>query len=241
MSSFKRVLLKLSGESLSGTGLTKTSLDQAACHKIGQAIIAMQNNGIQVGIVIGGGNILRGNQAQALGIPRTPSDQMGMLSTLINGIALEQTIKSLGGKAKVLTALPCPQVAESYQWSTALSYLESGYALIFVGGTGHPYFSTDTAAAMRASEIQANVLLKATKVDGIYTKDPFKFSDAKKYDEISYSQILIDKLNIMDATSIALCRDNRIPILVFNMQLLDQQHIISVLSRQEAGTIVTGG
>ena len=166
---------------------------------------------------------------------------MGMLATLMNGIALQQTLTSKGIAASVMSALECPKVVESYQWSTALQYLKKGIVVIFVGGTGNPYFTTDTAAALRASEIGADVLLKATKVDGIYNKDPLKFSDALKYEKISYSQILAEKLRVMDATAIALCRSNRIPIFVFNMKRLIKEPLRGSLTfTVEHGCVIIG-
>lgn len=233
---YKRLLLKLSGEMLMGT--QPFGISSNACKTIAQTIKEMQNSGLQIAIVIGGGNIFRGISLNEIGMQRSPADQMGMLSTLINGIALEQALSSINCPAKVMSALECPKVAETYNWHNALDALQSGTVLIFVGGTGNPYFTTDTAAAMRASEIQADIFLKATKVDGIYDKDPLKFPNAKKHVTITYSQILSDNLGVMDATAIALCRSNRIPILVFNMNLLGKEPIQSILS-QHQGTIVT--
>lgn len=170
---------------------------------------------------------------------RTPADHMGMLATMINGISLAQALKSAGCSAKVFSALDCPQLFEQYSWQKASEYLPH-HILIFVAGIGLPYFSTDTCAALRAAEIQADVVLKATKVDGIYTKDPLKYSDAVKYDTISYDEILAQKLDVMDAASIAICRTNQIPVVVFNMSLLNKtQNILSLLSHENIGTLVT--
>jgi uridylate kinase len=189
-------------------------------------------------LVIGGGNIFRGINLKNTGMERTPADQMGMLSTLINGIALQQSLEQVGCPTKLLSALECPKVAETYTWKNALKYLAAGNIAIFVGGTGNPYFTTDTAAALRASEIHANILLKATKVDGIYTKDPFKYPDAVKYTTLTYSKILADKLEVMDATAVALCRSNHIPILVFNMKLLEHPNFAEIL-KNPLGTLVS--
>jgi uridylate kinase len=233
---FNRVLLKISGESLMGS--QGFGISQEACLHIATAIKEMHTAGLQVAIVIGGGNIFRGIQLKELGMPRTPADQMGMLATLINGIALKEALTSIYCKTRVMSALECPRVAEAYNWNNAIEALTAGQIVIFVGGTGNPYFTTDTAAALRANEIEADILLKATKVDGIYNKDPLKHKDAVKYDTITYSQILAQKLEVMDSTSIALCMNNAVPILVFNMKLLNNHQIMSVLSEQK-GTVVT--
>lgn len=235
---FRRVLLKLSGEMLLDS--QSSGINPQACQTLASSIKDLQAAGIQIGIVIGGGNIFRGINFKSMGIARSPADQMGMLATLINGIALQQALENINCPAKILTALECPKVAETYTWHRALDLLSNGNILIFVGGTGNPYFTTDTAAALRASEIQADALLKATKVDGIYNKDPLKFNDAIKYNQLSYSQMLAEKLEVMDATSIALCRSNKIPIFVFNMHLLKQGRFQDILTQQTKGTLVSG-
>lgn len=235
---YKRILLKLSGEMLmQGQAF---GINTEACQALAQSIKNLQATGIEIGIVIGGGNIFRGTHLEAIGIARSPADQMGMLATLINGVALQEALESIDCKAKVLTALDCPKVAESYTWRSAMQALTSKTVVIFVGGTGNPYFTTDTAAALRASEIHADALLKATKVDGIYSKDPLKHPDAVKYSSLSYSQMLAEKLEVMDATAIALCRSNHIPILVFDMQKLKSQNISELLSQQNFGSLVSG-
>lgn len=211
-----------------------------ACQALAQSIKNLQATGLEIGIVIGGGNIFRGINLEAIGIARSPADQMGMLATLINGVALREALESHGCKAKVLTALDCPKVAESYTWHAAMEALSSKTVVIFVGGTGNPYFTTDTAAALRASEIQADALLKATKVDGIYSKDPIKYKDAVRYSSLSYSQMLAEKLGVMDATAVALCRSNHIPILVFDMQKLKSENISELLSQENFGSLVSG-
>lgn len=232
----RRILLKLSGEML----MNGQAIDPHACHHLASTIKNLHSTGLDIAIVIGGGNLFRGLNFQTMGMGRTPADQIGMLATLINGTALQQALESCHCPAKVLTALECPKVAETYTWHKALESLSTGHVVIFVGGTGNPYFTTDTAAALRASEINADLLLKATKVDGIYNKDPMKYPNAIKYQTINYSQILAEKLEIMDATSIALCRSNHIPILVFNMELLRQGKIQDVLSHPNLGTLVSG-
>lgn len=233
----KRVLLKLSGEILANQD--KFGIEPTACQKVALALQKLQDSGLEIAVVIGGGNIFRGLDLKALGMPRTPADHMGMLATMLNGIALQQALIALGCRAVVMSALECPKAVEPYNWSRACQYLQAKTVLIFVGGTGNPYFTTDTAAALRASEIEAGILLKATKVDGIYDKDPVRYSDAVKYHKISYNQVLADKLAIMDATAIALCRSNAIPILVFNMQLLFEDFACAdILSCQDLGTLV---
>lgn len=232
-----RVLLKLSGEILTEQG--KFGIATAACQKVAIALQKLQDGGLEVAVVIGGGNIFRGLDLKALGMPRTPADHMGMLATMLNGIALQQALLALGCRTVVMSALECPKAVEPYNWSRACQYLKAKTLLIFVGGTGNPYFTTDSAAALRASEIEADILLKATKVDGIYDKDPLRFSDAVKYATISYNQVLADKLGIMDATAVALCRSNAIPILVFNMQMLFGEFpCTEILSCQHLGTLV---
>lgn len=232
---YKRILLKLSGEILIGS--QKFGISDEACRQVASSIKEIRDAGLEVGIVIGGGNIFRGINLKELGMQRSPADQIGMLATLMNGIALQQALASIDCKAQLMSALDCPKVAEPYSWTRAMEGLAAGNVLIFVGGTGNPYFTTDTAAAMRASEIHADVFLKATKVDGIYNKDPLKYPDAVKYDQITYSQFLAEKLEVIDATAIALCMSNKIPILVFNMQLLGKHQITSVLSEKK-GTLV---
>jgi len=235
---YPRILLKLSGEMLMQGQLF--GINSTACQALAYHIKNLHASGIEVGIVIGGGNIFRGTHLEAIGIARSPADQMGMLATLINGVALQEALENIGCKAKVLSALECPKVAETYTWRAAMQALASQTIVIFVGGTGNPYFTTDTAAALRASEIHADLLLKATKVDGIYSKDPLKHSDAVKYHSLSYSQMLAEKLEVIDATAVALCRSNGIPILVFDMQKLQSENISQLLSQKNFGSLVSG-
>lgn len=233
---YKRVLLKISGEILMGS--QSFGISHEAVKNIASAIKGIRTEGFDVAVVIGGGNIFRGIALKDMGIQRTPADHMGMLSTLINGIALQQALEFFDCPAKVMSALECPKVADAYNWRKALEYINEGSVLIFVGGTGNPYFTTDTAAALRASEIHADILLKATKVDGIYNQDPLKYPNAVKYSEMNYSQVLAEKLEVMDATAITLCGNNKIPIFVFNMNLLGKQSLTTILSRKETGTLV---
>lgn len=232
---YKRILLKLSGEALMGS--QKYGVEADACQNIAKAVQELTQLGVQVGIVIGGGNIFRGVKAAESGMQRTPADHIGMLATLINGIALQQAFEKISCESRIMSSITLDVMAESYSWKNALKYLEKGIVLIFVGGTGNPYFSTDSAAALRALEIQAEILMKATKVDGIYNKDPIKYADAKKYDQVTYSEVLRNKLQVMDATAIALCQENRIPIRVFNM--LDNS-LHAAIFNEPVGTLVSG-
>lgn len=232
----KRLLLKLSGEMLLGS--QPFGLSQEGCVQLATVLSEIHLSKYEVAVVIGGGNIFRGIKLSELGLERTPADHMGMLATLINGLALQQALHSIGCKARVMSALECPKVAESFNWQRALDYLTNKEVVIFVGGTGSPYFTTDTAAALRASEIKADFLLKATKVDGVYDKDPHKYPEANRYSEISYTQFLSEKLQVMDAAAIALCRSNKIPVLVFNMEQLGKRTITSLLSDRNAATLI---
>ncbi len=234
---YKRVLLKLSGEALMGA--QKFGIEHSACNEIARSIKEVYDLGVQIGIVVGGGNIFRGNQAEAFGFARTPADHIGMLATTINGLVLQQSLSGLGVASRVMSALNTDSIVEQYNWSHALLYLEQGIPVIFVGGTGNPYFTTDSAAALRASEVNAEVLLKATKVDGIYSDDPKKNPNAVKYPQLTYQEVLTRKLNVMDATAIALCRENEIPICVFN--LFEKGAMLSAVCGQTSGSIVTGG
>jgi uridylate kinase len=234
---YKRILLKLSGEALMGN--QKFGIEPEACKKIAVQVQELCNLGIQVGIVIGGGNIFRGAHVAQLGIERTPADHIGMLATIINGIALQQAFEQIHCESRIMSAISCDVMAEPYSWKNALKYLDKGVVLIFVGGTGNPYFTTDSAAALRALEIQADILMKATKVDGIYNKDPLKYPDAIRYDQVSYSEVLANQLQIMDPTAIALCRENETPILVFNV--FSDQALRKAVYREPVGTLVERG
>lgn len=219
-------------------GQQKFGVEHEACKQIAQSIKEVYELGVQLGIVVGGGNIFRGNQAEAFGFARTPADHIGMLATTINGLVLQQTLASLGIDSRVMSALNTDSIVEPYHWSHALHSLQKGTIVIFVGGTGNPYFTTDSAAALRASEIQADIVLKATKVDGIFSEDPKINPKAEKYEQLTYSEVLAKKLNVMDATAIALCRENHIPICVFN--LFEQGAMLQAVCGQQKGTLVTG-
>jgi uridylate kinase len=236
-SPYKRVLLKLSGESLKGE--KPGVIDHVACEQIADAICEIYHLGVQIGVVIGGGNIFRGNMAEQFGFARTPADHVGMLATTINGLILGQILSEKGCKTRVMSALNFDGIVEPYNWNHALHSLDKGQIVIFVGGTGNPYFTTDTTAAMRASEIEAEVLLKATKVDGIYDKDPMKNQDAVKSDHLTYSDVLMKDLHVMDGTAIALCRESDIPIHVFN--LFEKGALLKAVTEKKGGTLVTKG
>lgn len=232
----KRVLLKVSGESLKGK--EKFGIDQDACLLLAKSIERAKSTELEIAVVIGGGNIFRGFHLENIGLERTPADHMGMLATLINGIALQQALNKIGIASKVMSALECPKVAETYNWYQADKLLTSGEVVIFVGGTGNPYFTTDTAAALRASEIGADMLLKATKVAGVYDKDPKKFPDAKRYETLTYAHYLAEKLEVMDATAVSLCMSNHIPIFVFDMQQLETYNLNEIISHKQSGTFI---
>ncbi len=234
----KRVLLKLSGETLSGND--PFGINVTACHELASALASLQQKKLQIALVIGGGNIFRGAQLISQGMPRAPADYMGMLATLINGIALQEALIAKGCKAVAMSSLDCPKAVLSYDWRQARNFLETGHLLIFVGGTGYPYFTTDTAAAVRACEIGAHVLWKATNVDGIYPDDPRLHPHLKKFDHLSYSEILAQKLKVMDATAVTLCRDNNIPIYVFNKSLLRSEQFPDLLKEGSVGTTIDG-
>ncbi|MCF7806281.1 MAG: UMP kinase [Simkaniaceae bacterium] len=235
---YDRVLLKLSGEALADHK-SPTGVDHTACQHIADAIIAMKKTGVEIGVVVGGGNIFRGNQAPQFGLSKTPADHIGMLATAINGIILSQMIQKLGFKSHVMSAIPLNHIAEPFEWAKAKALLSDQTILFFVGGTGNPYFSTDTAAALRAIEMDCSILIKATKVDGVYDKDPKQYADAQIFSKLTYNDVLNQRLNVMDATAIALCRENQIPIQVVN--LFSKEALLKVLYQEPIGTIVTEG
>lgn len=211
---YKRVLLKLSGEALMGD--QEYGISSHMINMFSKQIVELANLGIEVGVVIGGGNIFRGLSGEEQGIDRVTGDHMGMLATVINALALQNTIEKLGVQTRVQTGLEIPKVAEPFIKRKAQRHLEKGRVVIFGAGTGNPYFTTDTAAALRAMEINADIVMKGTKVDGIFDKDPAKYADAKKYDTITYSDVIAQGLQVMDTAAISLCMDNELPILVFD-------------------------
>jgi uridylate kinase len=233
---YRRVLLKLSGEALMGKRLYGT--DPEVVGQIAGEIKEVVALGVQMGVVVGGGNIFRGLEASSRGVDRTMADYAGMLATVINGLVMQSALESVNVVTRVQTALEMKAVAEPFIQRRAVRHLEKGRVVIFAGGTGNPFFTTDTAAALRAVEIRADVILKATKVDGVYDRDPIKFPDARLFEKISYTDVLTQSLNVMDATAISLCRDNRLPIVVFN--LLKKGNIKGVICGQAIGTAVGG-
>ncbi|MBN38806.1 MAG: UMP kinase [Opitutae bacterium] len=232
---YKRVVLKISGEIL-GSRSEGEPIHAQSLENICEEIKAVSDMGVEVGLVVGGGNIFRGLQGSDKGIDRTTGDSMGMLATVINGLALMDRLEKMGAVVRVQSAIPMDKLAEPYIQRRAIRHLERGRIVIFVAGTGNPYFSTDTAAALRASEISADIILKATKVDGIYDKDPHKYDDAKKYDRLTYMECLENRLSVMDSTAFSLCMDNRMPILVFDLR--QKESIRSAVSGKSFGTIV---
>ncbi|MDQ6809069.1 MAG: UMP kinase [Verrucomicrobiota bacterium] len=213
---YKRVVLKLSGEALREHG-SRENISPQTVREIAERIRDMQALGVQICVVIGGGNIWRGLSASHRGMDRTTADYMGMLATVINGLALKSALTQLGVETRVQTAIEMQNVAEPFILGRAIRHLELGRVVIFVAGTGNPYFSTDTTAALRASEVRADVILKATKVDGVYDSDPNKNPDAVRYERITYTEALSKRLQVMDSTAFSLCMDNKIPIVVFDM------------------------
>lgn len=234
---YKRVLLKLSGEALMGE--RAYGIDPEIVREISAEIIDVASHGVQFGIVVGAGNIFRGFQASEQGMDRTSADHMGMIATIINCLALQNIMEKLGAQVRVLSALEIRAVAEPYIQRKAMRHLEKGRIVIFAGGTGNPYFTTDTAAVLRAVEIKADVIIKATKVDGVFNKDPVKHADARMYEKITYTDVLSRYLKIMDSTAISMCRDNALPLIVFN--LFKQGNIGRVVMGDPVGTIVEGG
>jgi uridylate kinase len=232
---YQRVVLKLSGEVLRG-GKTGDPIDAETLERVCKQVKEIQALGVQVCVVIGGGNIFRGLNGEQRGVDRTTGDYMGMLATVINGLALMDCLEKLGVNTRVQSAIPMNQIAEPFILRRAMRHLEKGRVVIFVAGTGNPYFSTDTTAALRASELHADIILKATKVDGVYDKDPKKYPDAVKYDQITFVDALKQRLNVMDSTAFSLCLDNNVPILVFDLN--DEHAIRKAVSGEKIGTLV---
>lgn len=233
---YTRILLKLTGESMAGA--QKEGVLYDAVREIAKEIKEIQEMGAEVAIVIGGGNILRGSLASAAGIDRTTADYMGMLATVINGLALQSALEQMGVETRMQTSITMAQVAEPFVRRRAMRHLEKKRVLIFSGGTGNPYFTTDTTASLRAMEIGAEVILKATKVDGVYTADPLVDKTARKYTELKFIDVLKNGINVMDAAAISLCMDNQLPIVVFN--LFEKGNIKRVICGEPIGTIVRG-
>ena len=231
---YKRILLKLSGESLMGE--QKFGIETKMVMQYAEEIKAVVETGVQVAVVIGGGNIYRGIEATATGIDRVQGDYMGMLATVINSMALQSGLEKVGVNTRLLTALEIKQVAEPFIKRRAVRHLEKGRVVIFGAGTGNPYFTTDTAAALRATEIEANVILKGTRVDGIYDSDPEKNPTAKKFANLSFGDAISKKLNVMDMTAFTLCQENNLPIIVFDMN--QKGNLMRVAKGEGIGTLV---
>ncbi|MBM3252183.1 MAG: UMP kinase [Candidatus Omnitrophica bacterium] len=233
---FKRVVIKLSGEALQG--YKKHGIDLKVCNSLAQQIKDVKSSGAQVALVVGGGNIFRGEfESNSFGIERSVADYMGMLATVINGLALQDALEKIGVPTRVLTAIEMHAVAEPYIRRRAMRHLEKGRVIIFVGGTGNPYFTTDTTAALRAKEINADAILKATKVDGVYSADPKKVKGAKKFLKLKYIDVLKKRLKVMDATAVSLCMDNNLPIIIFNFT--KPGNIKRVVQGEKIGTVVS--
>ena len=230
---YKRVMLKISGEALSGAN--GFGFDFEVVGRIAREVKTLVDMGVEVGLVVGGGNIWRGRTGE--GMDRTTADHMGMLATCINALALQDALEGIGVMTRVQTAIEMKEIAEPFIRRRAVRHLEKGRVVIFGAGSGNPYFSTDTAAALRAAEIEADVILLAKNVDGVYDKDPNKFADAKKYDKLTYMEVIEQGLQVMDTTATTLCMDNNIPILVFGIS--DEGNIKKVMEGQKIGTIVS--
>ncbi len=233
---YSRILLKLSGESLAGKenhGISESVLEEYA-----EQIISVVRENCEVAVVIGGGNIFRGLAGTESGFDRVKGDQMGMLATVINSLALESAIRKMGGKATVFTSIRMEPVGELYNRDKVVSELRSGSVCIIAGGTGNPFFTTDTASALRAVEIGADVLLKGTRVDGVYSADPEKDKNARKYETISFDEVISQKLKVMDSTAFTMCRDNNMPVIVFNMNT--KGNLMKLVTGIKTGTLISG-
>src|SRR6266481_9795977 len=231
---YTRILLKLSGEVLAGE--ERFGIDAERVKSLAAEVAEVARAGVQIGVVVGGGNFFRGVAAAAGKMDRVTADHMGMLATVINSLALQDALEHMGAHTRVMSAIEMHQVAEPYIRRRAIRHLEKGRIVIFAAGTSNPYFSTDTAATLRALEIKADVIAKATRVDGVYDKDPLKFPDAVKFTEISYLEVLSQALGVMDATSIAMCRDNKLPIIVFNLNTTG--NIMRMSMGETIGTVI---
>ena len=232
---YRRILLKLSGETLHNKA-TGMNLDAEVIHNVAQQIKAVRDQGIEVALVVGGGNIFRGLAGAKHGISRSQGDYMGMLATIINSLALQSTLEQIGVHTRVMSAITMPRVAEPFIVRRATRHLEKGRVVIFAAGTGNPFFTTDSAAALRASEIQADCLLKGTKVDGIYDKDPVKHADAVRYEDLTYQEAISKRLQVMDTAAFSLCQENHIPIVVFNF--FNPDELMRVVSGEPVGTSI---
>lgn len=233
---YRRILLKLSGEALLGE--RQYGVDPAVCAFIAKQVATIRAHGVEVGIVVGGGNIFRGMSAAARGMDRATGDYIGMLATVMNGLALQDAVERAGLPTRVMSAIAMNEIAEPYIRRRAVRHLEKGRVVIFVAGTGNPYFTTDTAAALRAVEISAEVLMKATKVDGVYDADPMTVPGATRYERLEYADLLRDQLRVMDGAAVSLCMENNLPIIVFDLNGPD--NIARVAEGQPVGTLISG-
>ncbi|HJW22898.1 MAG TPA: UMP kinase [Candidatus Limnocylindrales bacterium] len=231
---YRRILLKLSGEALLGE--RQYGVDPVFCALIARQVAAVHGRGVEIGIVVGGGNIFRGLAASAKGMDRATGDYIGMLATVMNGLALQDAIERQGIQTRVMSAIAMNEIAEPYIRRRAVRHLEKGRVAIFVAGTGNPYFTTDTAAALRAIEIGADVLLKATKVDGVYDADPMQVSGAHRFERLEYTDLLRDQLKVMDGAAVSLCMENDLPIVVFNLN--EEDAILRVVDGEPVGTLI---
>ena len=232
---YKRILVKLSGEAL--LGQADYGIDPAMLRRVAGELVELVNSGVEVAVVLGGGNIFRGAGLARAGMDRVTADQMGMLATVINSLAMQDAVEALGAHARVMSAIRINEVAEDYVRRRAIRHLEKGRVVIFAAGTGNPFFTTDSAASLRAIEVGAELLLKATKVNGVYSDDPMKNPAATRYDRLSFDRVLDDRLAVMDATAIVLCRDNRLPLRVFNLN--NAGDLPRVVRGENVGTLVT--
>jgi uridylate kinase len=234
-SAFKRILVKLSGEALMGQG--DYGIEPAMLKRVAAELVEVAAMGVQVAVVLGGGNIFRGAGLARAGMDRVTADQMGMLATVINSLAMQDAVEAVGAHARVMSAIRINEVAEDYVRRRAVRHLEKGRIVIFAAGTGNPFFTTDSAASLRAIEIGADVLLKATKVNGVYSDDPMKNPAATRYEKLNFDRVLDDRLGVMDATAIVLCRDNDLPLRVFNLN--NPGDLLRVVRGENVGTLVT--
>jgi uridylate kinase len=235
MTKYKRILLKLSGESLQGS-LRNTNISPEVLEQYCDEIRSVQENGIEIAIVIGGGNIFRGGQAEALGIDRVQGDYMGMLATVVNGMALQSALERHGMYTRLMSGIKMEQVCEPFIRRRAIRHLEKGRIVIFGAGIGNPYFTTDSTASLRAIETQCNVVLKGTRVDGVYSADPEKVADATRYESLSFQEAYEKNLNIMDMTAFTLCMENKLPIIVFDMN--KKGNLLKIVKGEKAGTLI---
>ena len=234
---YKRVLLKISGEALMGNA--EYGIDPDVVERMATQVKQLHDEGIEVGVVVGGGNIFRGLAGSAEGMDRAQADYIGMLATVMNALAVSDKLEQLGVETEVFTSITMPQVAPAFTRKDALRAMDEGKIAIFGGGTGNPFFSTDTTTALRAVEVSADIMFKATMVDGVYDKDPHKYPDAKKYETLTFTKVLEDRLAVMDGTAATLCRDNKLPILVFD--LADPDNIARAVQGENVGTLVYEG